>query len=161
MTIFQNHFTMQGRKSHSSFLTWIKVIFWDGRRLAHLLGQVVRLLRHGARRTGERVPCLGITRRQLRTPRPAPAGGCEVKMVGYITISSGTAQWLSKKWCHVACISVVITFCTSPFCVGVSAFRLLSSLALSRAWEQVFSPFFRFAFSIFPGFSSALYFPCP
>ena len=58
-TIFPYDVTVQGRKSHSSFLTWIKVVFWDGRRLAHLLGQVVRLLRHGARRAGERAPCLG------------------------------------------------------------------------------------------------------
>lgn len=70
-TIFPNGVTVQGRKSHSSFLTWIKVVFWDGRRLAHLLGQVVRLLRHGARRAGERAPCLEIIQRQLRTPRPA------------------------------------------------------------------------------------------
>ena len=46
-------------------------LFRDGRRLAHLLGQVVRLLRHGARRAGERAPCLEIIQRQLRTPRPA------------------------------------------------------------------------------------------
>ena len=60
-----------GPESHSSFLTWIKVVFWDGRRLADLLGQVVRLLRHGARRAGERAPCLEIIQRQLRAPRPA------------------------------------------------------------------------------------------
>ena len=70
-TIFPHDVTVQGRKSHSSFLTWIKVVFWDGRRLADLLGQVVRLLRHGARRAGERAPCLEIIQRQLRTPRPA------------------------------------------------------------------------------------------
>ena len=40
-------------------------------------------------------------------------------MVGYITIAHGTAQRLSEKWRHVACTSVVIIFCTSPFCVGV------------------------------------------
>ena len=50
---------------------WLKRVFWDGRRLAHLLGQVVRLLRHGARRAGERAPCREIIQRQLRTPRPA------------------------------------------------------------------------------------------
>ena len=95
-TIFPHDVTMRGRKSHSSFLTWIKVVFRDGRRLAHLLGRVVRLLRHGARRTGERVPCLGITRRQLRAPRsPARQQAAEVKMVEYITMSSGTAHWLS------------------------------------------------------------------
>ena len=70
-TILRNHFTVQGRKSHSSFLTWIKVVFRDGRRLAHLLGQVVRLLRHGARRAGERAPCLEIIQHQLQAPRPA------------------------------------------------------------------------------------------
>ena len=70
-TIFPHDFTMDAPASHSSFLTWIKVVFWYGRRLAHLLGQVVRLLRHGARRAGERAPCLEIIQRQLRTPRPA------------------------------------------------------------------------------------------
>ena len=40
-------------------------------------------------------------------------------MVGYITVAHGAAQRLSEKWRHFACTSVVITFCTSPFCVGV------------------------------------------
>ena len=31
----------------------------------------------------------------------------------------GIAQRLSEKWRHFACTSVVITFCTSLFCVGV------------------------------------------
>jgi hypothetical protein len=70
-TIFPHDFTMYATLSHSSFLTWLKVVFWDGRRLADLLGQVGRLLRHGARRAGERAPCLEITQRQLRTPWPA------------------------------------------------------------------------------------------
>ena len=70
-TIFPHDVTVHGPASHSSFLTWLKSVFWDGRRLAHLLGQVVRLLRHGARRAGERAPCLEIIQRQLRTPRPA------------------------------------------------------------------------------------------
>ena len=70
-TIFPHDVTVHAPASHSSFLTWIKVVFRDGRRLAHLLGQVVRLLRHGARRAGERAPCLEIIQRQLRTPRPA------------------------------------------------------------------------------------------
>ena len=70
-TIFPHDATVHASSAPSSFLTWIKVVFWDGRRLAHLLGQVVRLLRHGARRAGERAPCLEITQRQLRTPRPA------------------------------------------------------------------------------------------
>ena len=42
-------------------------------------------------------------------------------MVGYITIAHGIAQRLSEKWRHFACTSAVITFCTSPFCVGVRA----------------------------------------
>ena len=70
-TIFLHGITVYASASRSSFLTQIKVVFRDGRRLAHLLGRVVQLLRHGARRTGERVPCLGITRRQIRAPRPA------------------------------------------------------------------------------------------
>ena len=70
-TIFSHDAKVYAPASHSSFLTWLKVVFWYGRRLAHLLGQVVRLLRHGARRAGERAPCLEITQRQLRTPRPA------------------------------------------------------------------------------------------
>ena len=40
-------------------------------------------------------------------------------MVGYITVAHGIAQRLSEKWRHRACTSVVITFCTSLFCVGV------------------------------------------
>ena len=70
-TIFPYDATVHATLSHSSFLTWLKSVFRDGRRLAHLLGQVVRLLRHGARRAGERAPCLEIIQRQLRTPRPA------------------------------------------------------------------------------------------
>ena len=70
-TIFSYDVTVHASSAPSSFLTWIKVVFRDGRRLAHLLGQVVRLLRHGARRAGERAPCLEIIQRQLRTPRPA------------------------------------------------------------------------------------------
>ena len=70
-TIFLHGFEMHAISAPSSFLTWIKVVFRDGRRLAHLLGQVVRLLRHGARRAAERAPCLEIIQRQLRTPRSA------------------------------------------------------------------------------------------
>ena len=70
-TIFLYDVTVHAISDPSSFLTWLKSVFWDGRRLAHLLGQVVRLLRHGARRAGERAPCLEIIQRQLRTPRPA------------------------------------------------------------------------------------------
>ena len=70
-TIFPYDATVHGPASHSSFLTWLKSVFRDGRRLAHLVGKVVRLLRHGARRAGERAPCLEIIQRQLRTPRPA------------------------------------------------------------------------------------------
>ena len=69
--IFPHDATMHAPSTPSSFLTWLKSVFRDGRRLAHLLGQVVRLLRHGARRAGERAPCLEIIQRQLRTPRPA------------------------------------------------------------------------------------------
>ena len=68
-------FHMTSRCTHPRlphrFSPGCKVVFWYGRRLAHLLGQVVRLLRHGARRAGERAPCLEIIQRQLRTPRPA------------------------------------------------------------------------------------------
>ena len=105
--------------SYSSFLTWIKVVFWDGRRLAHLLGQVVRLLRYGARRAGERAPCcLETIQHQLRTPWPTGSRqAAEVKMVGYITIAHhGTAQWLSEEWRHFACTSVVIFFYISILC---------------------------------------------
>ena len=70
-TIFPHDITVHAISAPSSFLTWLKSVFRDGRRLAHLLGQVVRLLRHGARRAGERAPCLEIIQRQLRTPRPA------------------------------------------------------------------------------------------
>ena len=71
-TIFPHDAKVYPSASHSSFLTWIKVVFRDGHWLAHLLGQVVRLLRnHGAHRAGERAPCLGIIQRQPRTPRPA------------------------------------------------------------------------------------------
>ena len=70
-TIFLHGITMHAPACHSSFLTWIKLVFRGGRRLAHLLGHVVRLLRHGPRRAGERAPCLETVRRQLWTPRPA------------------------------------------------------------------------------------------
>ena len=70
-TIFPYDATMHAISAPSSFLTWIKVVFWYGRRLAHLLDRAVRLLRYGARRAGERAPCLEIIQRQLRTPRPA------------------------------------------------------------------------------------------
>ena len=57
-------------------------------------------------------------------PTPVPESlarqqAAEVKIVGYITISSGRAQRPSEKWRHFACKSVIITFCTSPFSVGV------------------------------------------
>ena len=50
-------------------------------------------------------------------PTPAPDSPArrqtaEVKMVGYITISSGTAQRLSEKWHHFACTSVVAGLCS-------------------------------------------------
>ena len=70
-TILLHGFEMHASSTPSSFLTWLKSVFWDGRRLAHLLDRVVRLLRYGARRAGERAPCLEIIQRQLRTPRPA------------------------------------------------------------------------------------------
>ena len=70
-TIFPHDVTVHAISAPSSFLTWLKSVFRDGRRLAHLLDRVVRLLRHGARRAGERAPCLEIIQRQLRTPRPA------------------------------------------------------------------------------------------
>ena len=54
-------------------------------------------------------------------------------MVGYIMISSGTAQWLSEKWRHYACTSVVITFCTSPFCVGVTVLKKVCKRQLCTA----------------------------
>ena len=59
-------------------------------------------------------------------PTPAPGSparrrAAEVKMVEYITIAHGSAQRISEKWRHVACTSVLITFCTSPFCVGVGS----------------------------------------
>ena len=50
-------------------------------------------------------------------------------MVGYITIAHGTAQRLSEKWRHFACTSVVIIFCTSPFCAGV-----VDVVASTEAW---------------------------
>ena len=70
-TIFPHDAKVYSPSTPSSFLTWLKSVFWDGRRLAHLLDRVVRLLRYGARRAGERAPCLEIIQRQLRTPRPA------------------------------------------------------------------------------------------
>ena len=117
-TIFPHDVTMHASGSHSSFLTWIKVVFRDGRRLAHLLGQcrTTPATWSTPRRGACSVP------RDHPTPAPdSPARrqAAEVKMVGYITIAHGTAQRLSEKWRHCACTSVVITFCTSPFCVGV------------------------------------------
>ena len=44
-------------------------------------------------------------------------------MVGYITTAHGIAQRLNEKWRHCACTSVVITFCTFLFCVGVACVR--------------------------------------
>ncbi len=49
----------------------IKVVFRDGRRLAHLMGQVVRHVRHGARRAGARAQCPALLQRQSHNPRPA------------------------------------------------------------------------------------------
>ena len=119
--IFPHDFTVHAPASHSSFLTWLKSVFRDGRRLAHLLDRAVRFLRHGARRAGERDPCLEITQRQTPAPdSPARRRAAEVKMVEYITPSSGTAQRLSEKWRHFACTSDIITFCTSLLCVGVN-----------------------------------------
>ena len=51
----------------------------------------------------------------LGHPTPAPDSparqqAAKVKMVRYITISSGTALRLSEKWRHFACTSVIITF---------------------------------------------------
>ena len=64
-------------------------------------------------------------------PTPAPDSparrrAAEVKMVEYITTSSGTAQRLSEKWRHFACISDIITFCTSLLCVGVPSSHLMA-----------------------------------
>ena len=89
-------------------------------------GRVVRLLRHAACRTGGRAPCLGWKHPTPAPDSPARQQAAEVKMVRYITISSGTAQRLSEKWRHFACTSAVITFCssTSPFCVGVAGAKM-------------------------------------
>ena len=57
---------------------------------------------------------------------PARRQAAEVKMARYITIAHGIAKRLSEKWRHFACTSVVINFCTSPFCVGV--------VGVARVW---------------------------
>ena len=99
---------MQASWNPSSFLSWIKVTFQGGRRLAHLLDRAVRLLRHGARRTGERGACSVPRNHPTPAPdSPARQQAAEVKMAEYITISSGTAQRLSEKWRH-------LTVLTSP-----------------------------------------------
>ena len=86
-TIFSHDVTMYASASHSSFLTWIKVVFRDGRRLAHLLGQ--------CRTTPATwsTPHWGACSVPRNHPTPAPDSparqqAAEVKMVGYITISS-------------------------------------------------------------------------
>ena len=119
-TIFPYDATVHATLSHSSFLTWLKSIFWYGRRLAHLLDRVVRLLRYGARRAGERAPCLEIMQRQTPAPdSPARRRAAEVKMVGYTTVAHGGAQRLSEKWRHFVVHCLYSLFCTSPRCVGV------------------------------------------
>ena len=71
-TIFSYGVKVYAPASHSSFLTWLKVFFgtvvgW----LTCWVRSYGSCLRHGARRAGERAPCLEIIQRQLRTPRPA------------------------------------------------------------------------------------------
>ena len=124
-------FTVQAPASHSLCLTWIKVVRRDGRRLAHLLGRVVRpllLLRHGARRAGERArsvprphglvtrPRISLALELLTHPTPAPDSpsrrqAAKVKMVGYITLNSRHSTAAQEKWRHFACTSVVNIVC--------------------------------------------------
>ena len=134
-TIFSHDFTMHAAASHSSFVTWIKVVFWDGRRLAHLLGgQVVRRTAPATWST----PHWGAYSVPRNHPTPAPDSparqqAAEVKMIGYITISSGIAPRLSENWRHVACTYVAITVCTSAFCDGVAVVARSRRRASARA----------------------------
>ena len=61
-------------------------------------------------------------------PTPAPDSparrqAAEVKMVGYITIAHGVAcsTAAEREVASLCLCTVVITFCTSPFCVGVAS----------------------------------------
>ena len=118
-TIFPHDAKVYSPSTPSSFLTWLKSAFRDGRRLAHLLGQVVRLLRHhGARRAGERAPCLEIIQ---RSGLPGPPAGGRGKDGRIQNGSSRYSPAAHEKWRHFACTYVAINFCTSPFCVDVNA----------------------------------------
>ena len=48
-----------------------------------------------------------------------PAGGRGKDGRIHNDSSRSMAQRLREKWRHCACTSIAITFCTSPFCVGV------------------------------------------
>ena len=120
-TIFSHDVTVHAISAPSSFLTWLKSVFRDGRRLAHLLDRAVRLLRHGARRAGERAPCLEIIQRQLRTPRPAEQAA-EVKMVGYITISSRHSPAAQRE--------------VAPLCLYICCHHFFVHLLVVLAWSS-------------------------
>ena len=124
-TIFPHDATVHAPASHSSFLTWINVIFRDGRRLAHLLagsGRTTPATWSTLRRGAYSVP------RDHPTPAPdssARRQTAEAKMVGYMAIAHGIAQRLSEKWRHCACTFTSPHVCTSPFCVGMTVVQEL------------------------------------
>ena len=89
-TVFSRDITVHATSAPSSFLTWIKVVFWDGRRLAHLLDRVVRPP------TTWSTPRRGACSMPQNHPTPAPDSparrqAAEVKMVGYITMAENQA----------------------------------------------------------------------
>jgi hypothetical protein len=119
-TIFLHGFEIHASSAPSSFLTWLKVVFRDGRRLARLLAAGSCRTTPATWSTPRRGAC--SVPRDHPTPAldpPASQQVAKVKMVRYITISSGTAQRLSEKWRHFVVHCLYSLFCTSPRCVGV------------------------------------------
>ena len=106
-TIFSHDFTVYATAPHSSFLTWIKVVF-PGRSSAGSpagSGRTTPATWSTPRRGACSVPRNHPT---LAPSSPARRQAAEVKVVECITIAHGIAQRLSEKWRHFACKSVVL-----------------------------------------------------
>ena len=107
-TIFPHDITMHASSASSSFLTWLKVVFWDGRRwltcwvrsygscdMEHAApGSVLRASRSSNASSG----------------LPGPPSGGRGKDGQMHNDSSRYSPALSEKWRHFACTSVVIIF---------------------------------------------------
>ena len=148
-TIFPHDITMYASSAPSSFLTWLKSVFWYGRRLAHLLGQVVRLygscdMEHAAPGSVLRASISSNASSGLPGP-PAGGRGKDGRIHNDCSRYSPAAQ---REVASLYLCTVVITFCTSPRCVGVPKnakntpiiFGACAQKLIRRTWKLIHFP---------------------